>query len=46
VADAVELGYEHAIKLAEVAVRYYRLSPDESYLAASSAATTQLARNA
>jgi Questin oxidase-like len=46
VAAAVELGDEHAIKLAEVAIRYHRLSPDERYLATSQAATAQLAQNA
>jgi Questin oxidase-like len=46
VSAAVELGDEHAIKLAEVATRYYRADPDERYLAASRAATIQIARSA
>lgn len=46
VAAAVELGNEHAIKLAEVTVRCSRISPGERYLAASQAATVQIARNA
>ena len=42
VADAVELGDEHAIKLAEVAVRHQALRPDDRYAAASYAATQRL----
>ncbi|WUH88812.1 hypothetical protein OG900_38145 [Streptomyces sp. NBC_00433] len=42
VADAVELGDEHAIKLAEVAVRHQALLPDERYAAAANAATQRL----
>jgi len=42
VADAVELGDEHAIKLAEVAVRHNAFAPDHRYAAASHAATAQL----
>jgi hypothetical protein len=44
VAAAVDLGDEHAIKLAEVAARYYERSPEEAYLAASTLATAQIAR--
>lgn len=44
VAAAIELGDEHAIKLAEVAVRYYKRSPDGPYLAASTSATAQITR--
>jgi hypothetical protein len=44
VAAAIDLGDEHAIKLAEVAVRYYKLSADERYLAASMSATAQITR--
>jgi hypothetical protein len=44
-AAAIELGDEHAIKLAEVAVRYNSVSPDERYLAASTLATAQIARS-
>ncbi len=44
VAAAVELGDEHSIKLAEVAFRYHCAAPDERYLAASRAATSQIAR--
>jgi hypothetical protein len=43
-AAAVDLGDEHAIKLAEVAVRYHKRSPDERYLAASNTATDLIAR--
>jgi hypothetical protein len=42
VADAVELGDEHAIKLAEVAVRHNALSPDVRHAAASHEATRRL----
>jgi hypothetical protein len=42
IADAVELGDEHAIKLAEVAVRHNALAPDHRYAVASHAATRQL----
>lgn len=45
VAAAVELGDEHAIKLAEVAVRQNALAPDERYAAASHAATRQIGRS-
>jgi hypothetical protein len=44
VAEAVEVGDEHAIKLAEVAVRHNSLSPDMRYAAASHAATSQIRR--
>lgn len=39
IAQAVTLGDEHAIKLAEVAVRHYRRTPDRRLLTASSTAT-------
>jgi hypothetical protein len=42
VAQAVELGDEHAIKLAEVAVRHQALLPDDRYAAAANAATLRL----
>jgi len=42
VAEAVELGDEHAIKLAEVAVRHQALLPDDRYAAAANAATLRL----
>jgi hypothetical protein len=42
VAEAVELGDEHAIKLAEVAVRHNALSPDVRHAAASHEATRRL----
>ncbi|SHN37137.1 questin oxidase family protein [Actinacidiphila paucisporea] len=42
VAEAVELGDEHAIKLAEVAVRHQALLPDDRYAAAANAATRRL----
>jgi hypothetical protein len=45
VAAAVELGDEHAIKLAEVAVRHNALRPDGRYAAASLVATRQIRRN-
>jgi hypothetical protein len=44
VAEAVELGDEHAIKLAEVAVRHNSLSPDMRCAAASHAATDHIRR--
>jgi hypothetical protein len=44
VAEAVDLGDEHAIKLAEVAVRQSVLVPDDRYAAASRAATWRLRR--
>jgi hypothetical protein len=44
VAAAIDLGDEHAIKLAEVAVRYHKRSPDERYLTASTSATAQITR--
>lgn len=44
VATAVEIGDEHAIKLAEVAVRQNALSPDDRYLAASQTANTLISR--
>jgi hypothetical protein len=44
VATAVELGDEHAIKLAEVAVRQNALSPDNRYLVASHTANTLISR--
>jgi hypothetical protein len=45
VAAAVALGDEHAVKLAEVAVRHYSRTPDDRLLEASRAATRQIARN-
>ena len=45
VAAAVELGDEHAIKLAEVAVRQQAVAPDPRYWAASQVATRQIARH-
>lgn len=42
VAAAVELGDEHAIKLAEVAIRHNALAPDNRYAVASAAATRRL----
>lgn len=42
IAEAVELGDEHAIKLAEVAVRHQALLPDDRYAAAANAATKRL----
>jgi hypothetical protein len=42
-AAAIDLGDEHAIKLAEVAIRYHQLSPSQRYLAAAQAATAQIA---
>jgi hypothetical protein len=42
VVEAVEVGDEHAIKLAEMAVRHDLLSPDVRYAAASHAATVQI----
>lgn len=44
IATAVELGDEHAIKLAEVAVRQNALSPDPRYLVASQTANTLISR--
>lgn len=44
VAAAVDLGDEHAIKLAEVARRQYERHPDERYLQASALATTLIGR--
>lgn len=44
VATAVEIGDEHAIKLAEVAVRQNALSPDTRYLVASQTANTLISR--
>lgn len=44
VADAVDLGDEHAIKLAEVAGRQYERHPDERYLQASALATALIRR--
>jgi hypothetical protein len=45
VAAAVELGDEHTIKLAEVAIRQNALSPDDRYAVASHAATRQIGRH-
>jgi hypothetical protein len=45
VAAAVELGDEHAIKLAEVAVRQGAVDPDPRLWAASQVATQQIARH-
>jgi hypothetical protein len=42
VADAVELGDEHAIKVAEVAVRHEAIRPDARHLAAAHAANQRL----
>jgi hypothetical protein len=42
VADAVELGDEHAIKLAEAAVREHALRPDPRLLTASAVATRRI----
>jgi hypothetical protein len=42
IAEAVELGDEHAIKLTEVAVRHNALVPDERYAVAAHAATKRL----
>jgi hypothetical protein len=42
IAEAVELGDEHAIKLTEVAVRHNALAPDGRYAAAAHAATKRL----
>ena len=44
VGAAVELGDEHAIKLAEVAIRQYALTGDESCLSASAVATRLIGR--
>jgi hypothetical protein len=44
VATAVEIGDEHAIKLAEVAVRQHALTPDDRYLVASQTANTLISR--
>jgi hypothetical protein len=43
-AVAVDLGDEHAIKLAEVAVRHHALLPDERYAAATRWALRQIGR--
>jgi hypothetical protein len=45
VAAAVEIGDEHAIKLAEVAVRQQAVSTDPRLWAASRVATEQIARH-
>ncbi len=45
VAAALELGDEHAVKLAEVAERYYERFSDERYLLASTLATAQITRS-
>lgn len=42
VADAVELGDEHGIKLVEVAMRHQELRPDDRYAAAAHAALQRL----
>jgi hypothetical protein len=42
IAEAVELGDEHAIKLTEVAVRHNALAPDGRYAVAAHAATRRL----
>lgn len=42
VADALELGDEHAIKLAEVAVRHQAIRPDDRYARAADAATQRV----
>lgn len=42
IAEAVELGDEHAIKLTEVAVRHNALAPDDRYAVAAHAATRRL----
>jgi hypothetical protein len=44
VAGAIGLGDEHAIKLAEVAIRHNALLPDERYLAAAHAANKRVGR--
>jgi hypothetical protein len=44
-ADAIELGDEHAIKLAEVAARQYAITKDKRLLAASRTATDLLKRH-
>jgi Questin oxidase-like len=44
VAAAVETGDEHAIKLAEVAVRHNALAPDARYAVASRVATASIGR--
>lgn len=44
VAEAVELGDEHAIKLVEVAVRHNAISPDSRFVAAAHAANKRLRR--
>lgn len=44
IADAVELGDEHGIKMVEVAVRHNALSPDPRLAAAAHAANTRLRR--
>lgn len=46
VAAAIDLGDEHAIKLAEVALRYFKPSSDDRYLAASISATAQIRSSA
>ena len=43
IAAAVEIGDEHAIKLAEVAIRFNEAAPDPRYFAASRTATRQIA---
>lgn len=43
-AAAVELGDEHAIKLAEVAVRHHAVLPDDRYAAATRWAIRQISR--
>lgn len=43
-AAAVELGDEHAIKLAEVAVRHHAVLPDDRYAAATRWAIQQISR--
>ncbi|MGH3428862.1 MAG: questin oxidase family protein [Pseudonocardiaceae bacterium] len=45
IAAAVELGDEHAIKLAEVAIRQNALAPDDRYSAALHVATRQISRH-
>jgi hypothetical protein len=44
-ASAVDLGDEHAIKLAEVAVRHDAISPDPRFAAAAHVANRLIARN-
>ncbi|MGH3771526.1 MAG: hypothetical protein ACRDRW_09045 [Pseudonocardiaceae bacterium] len=45
IAAAVELGDEHAIKLAEVTIRQNALAPDDRYSAALHVATRQISRH-